>query len=174
MKNLGIIGCGNVATEILKSKLFNVSKIFLYDIEDEKSNLLAEIFSEYRFVICKSIKEVIKNSDIIVESASVSAVKDILLEIKNFLNKELLILSVGGLIKNFKLYKDLSSKNYKIYIPSGAIAGCDALSALKGVDIKSIKLKTTKPAETLLSIPYVKTHPKLYKKNFIKQNYKTF
>ncbi|MFQ3676307.1 MAG: aspartate dehydrogenase domain-containing protein [Endomicrobiia bacterium] len=174
MKNLGIIGCGNVATEILKSNLQNVSKIFLYDIDNEKSYILAEMFSEHEIVVCTSIKEVIKKSDLIVESASVNAVGEILFEIKSFLKKELLILSVGGLIKNFRLYKDLISKNYKIYIPSGAIAGCDALTALKGVNIKSITLKTTKPAETLLSVPYVKSRIKLYKKILLNKITKVF
>jgi aspartate dehydrogenase len=173
MKNLGIIGCGNVATEILKSNLYNISKIFLYDIDNEKSHLLAEMFSKYKFEVCNSIKEVIKESDIIVESASVTAVGEILHEIKDFFNKELLILSVGGLIKNFKLYKNLS-KNYKIHIPSGAIAGCDALSALQDVDIKSITLKTIKPADTLLSVPYIKSKPNLYKKVLLNKKTKVF
>jgi aspartate dehydrogenase len=164
MKNLGIIGCGNVATEILKSDLVNVSHIFLYDIDEEKSHLLTELFPKYKFVVSNSVKNVISKSDIIIESASINVVGEILSELKNFFDKELVILSVGGLIKNIKLYQELYSKNYKIHIPSGAIAGCDALKALQDVEIKSIILKTTKPVETLLSVPYIKSRPKLYKK----------
>ncbi len=164
MKKLGIIGCGNVATEILKSNLSNVGKVYVYDIDEEKSYLLAEHFVNLPIHICRTIQQVIKNSDIIIESASVSAVSEILQQIKKFPQKHLLILSVGGLIKNFKLYKKLISNGYKIHIPSGAIAGCDALLAAKVDKIRHIHLKTTKPTKTLLSAPYFLTHKNIYSK----------
>lgn len=166
MKKIGIIGCGNVATEILKTDIGDyVREVCLFDIDEEKTYNLAELFhSRYNFVICNSVKELVKESDIIVESASVNAVKSLLQELTKFPEKKVLILSVGGVIRNFQLYKKLIQKNYKIYIPSGAIVGCDGLSALTNSGIKKIILRTTKPTESLLSAPYFKQNKSIYKK----------
>ncbi len=164
MKNVGIVGCGNVASEILKSNLYGIEKIFLYDIDVEKMHLIPEIFTKYKFIFCNSIDELIEKSDIIIESASIIAAEKILSRIKSFPKKEFLILSVGGLVKKFNMYQYLINKNYKIHVPSGAIAGTDALEAVKNVEIKRIKLKTTKPTNSLLSATYFKTNKKLYNK----------
>lgn len=164
MKKLGIIGTGNVATEILRTDLSNVKKFYVYDIDFEKSHLFCEEFSKKNIEVCSSIKEVIFYSDIIIECASIHAVDEIFKYIEKFKLKHFIILSVGGVLKNFVLYQKLVDKGYKIHIPSGAIAGCDALLAAKLAGIKSIELKTIKPTSSLISSSYFKKNRSLYKK----------
>ncbi len=164
MTNLGIIGCGNVASEILKFNLCGVDKVYVFDIDKEKLHSFCEEFHNRNIEICVSIKEVISNSDIIIETASISAVDEIFKYIKKFKQKHFIILSVGGVLKNFSLYKKLISEGYKIHIPSGAIAGCDALSASALGDIKLVELRTIKPTSSLITSYYFKKYPKLYNK----------
>jgi aspartate dehydrogenase len=164
MTSLGIIGSGNVASEILKFNLCGINKIYVYDIDKEKLHSFCEEFCDKNIEICSSIKEVIFHSDIIVETASISAVDEIFKHIKKFKQKHFIILSVGGVLKNFSLYKKLISEGYKIHIPSGAIAGCDALSAAALGDIKFVELRTIKPTSSLIASYYFKKYPKLYKK----------
>ncbi len=164
MKKIGFIGTGNVASEILKTDLFYDRKFYVYDIDFEKSHLFCEEFSEMNIEVCSSIKEVIFSSEIIVECASIKAVDEIFKYIEKFKPKNFIILSVGGVLKNFNSYQRLISKGYKIHIPSGAIAGCDALLAAKLSGIKSIELKTIKPLNSLISSNYIRKNKNLYKK----------
>ncbi|MCS7227725.1 MAG: DUF108 domain-containing protein [Endomicrobia bacterium] len=167
MKNLGIVGTGNIATTILnKFKFcnFSVKRIYVYDINPEAQKKFLNKFSFLPVCGCGSVLEVIKYSDVVIESASVDAVDEILAHIKKYKKKKYIILSVGGILKHFKFYQQLIKEGYSLYIPSGAIAGCDALSALRYGKIYSIHLKTTKPTSSLINAPYFNTHNKLYNK----------
>ena len=53
-------------------------------------------------------------------------------------------------------------KNVKIYIPSGAIAGIDALKAASLSDIKQVILTTSKPLRAWNNIPYLKEKKIVY------------
>ncbi len=165
MKKLGIIGSGNIAEIVLE--LFNsnnLDEIFAFDIDELKLHKFIDKFKNKQIKPCKSIHEIIKFSDVILETASIEAVKEIFRNIKLF-NKEkiYIFLSVGGVLKNYKEYKSLIKNGYKILIPSGAIAGCDALAALSYSKIHSIHLKTIKPPQMLLSnCLYFKKRQKLY------------
>ncbi|MCS7151660.1 MAG: DUF108 domain-containing protein [Endomicrobia bacterium] len=171
-KTLGIIGTGNIATIVL-SKLTTLAdklrKIYVYDIDEDKLLLFLKKFSRIKYYTdkllrCSNIKQLIKKSDVIMESASVGAVSEILRSIKPYKSKTVIILSVGGLLENFDEYKLLLDKGYRIKIPSGAIAGCDALSAASIAGIRSIQLTTTKPVKSLLNSQIFNLKPSLYKK----------
>ncbi|MCS7231179.1 MAG: DUF108 domain-containing protein [Elusimicrobiota bacterium] len=171
MSNIGFIGAGNVTNIILSfNNLKFLKNIVLYDKNAEKvEDLINKFNKKYKIRICNSLQEILKVSDVIVEAASIEAVDEIfqILNLdKKFKTKKFIILSVGGVLKNFKLYKKLISLGYKIYIPSGAIAGCDALSAVKFSDIKHIELTTIKPTNTLITSDYILKNQKLYRKLF--------
>ena len=95
--------------------------------------------------------DLITNSDLIIESAGKDAVKDILNTLDLF-EKEILIMSTGGVIENLDLFNKI--KNCKIHLPSGAIAGLDAIKAVSG-EISSLELITTKPVKGLKDSPFI-------------------
>ncbi len=166
MKKLGIIGSGNISETVLE--LFNsksLREVFVYDIDEFKLYRFIEKFKSKKIKLCNSIRDVIKSSDVILEAASIDAVREIFENIKFFNKKKIyIILSVGGILKNYNKYKSLIKNGYKILIPSGAIAGCDALSALSYSKINSIYLKTIKPwASLVTNSSYFKANKKLYK-----------
>ena len=149
----GIIGCGNIGTELA---------LFIDRETDFDLRYLCDIYSTQVAKLIKklgngqiecSIEELIENSDLIIESASKDAVKDILKN-KNLdkNGKKLLIMSTGGIIENINLFNKI--KNCEIYMPSGAIAGLDAIKAVSG-KIKSLSLATTKPVDGLMNAPYI-------------------
>lgn len=163
MKTIGIVGTGNISTLIFKiAKDIDYKKLYVYDINLDNLERFCRKFQYKKIRKCRSIEEVIKFSDIILEAASVNAVNEIFRFIKFYRNKIYIFLSVGGVLENFLKYKSLIKKGYKIYIPSGAIAGCDGLSAVKYTKIKSIQLKTFKPLKTLITSPYFKQNKSLY------------
>lgn len=151
---VGIIGCGFIGTEIAKfierDNFFDL--VGLNDIDKKKSE----------FLICKLkhnkpkfmlLEDIIKNSDFIIESATKDILESILTD-KNLdnKNKKLLIMSTGGLIKNMNHLNKI--KNCEILLPSGAIAGLDAIKSVSG-RIKSLRLTTTKPIKGLENAPYL-------------------
>lgn len=165
MKILGIIGCGSISEIVLELFNFgNLKEVLVYDINESKLHEFIEKFKDKKLSPCNSINQLLKSSDIILEAASIGAVKEIFENIKFFSKKKIyIILSVGGIIKNYNKYKSLIKSGYKILIPSGAIAGCDALSALSYSKIYSISLKTIKPLSSLINDNlYFKIHKKLY------------
>ena len=61
-------------------------------------------------------------------------------------------MSTGGLINNLDLLKKV--EHCEILLPSGAIAGLDAIKSVSG-RVKTLKLTTTKPIKGLEGAPYV-------------------
>jgi aspartate dehydrogenase len=151
-----IIGCGNIGTA-LASVLERQDKIKLCSIVDENiytALRLRKKLKIYRPEIV-SLEDAIENNDLIIEAASPSAVRAILQFIlKNRLKKKLMVISTGGLISKNNLLKKI--QGCELYIPSGAIAGLDAIKAVSS-KIESLELITTKPPVSLLESPFVKS-----------------
>lgn len=150
---VGIVGCGFIGGEIArfiyKNKEFRL--VGVNDIDKNKANDLIKN-SKYKPEFME-LGSLIKKSDLIIESATGDIIKKILSS-KNLDkdSKSLLIMSTGGLINNLGLLKKI--KNCRIYLPSGAIAGLDAIKAVSG-RIKSLTLTTTKPIQGLENAPYI-------------------
>jgi aspartate dehydrogenase len=150
---VGIIGCGNIGTELAlfidKETGFDLR--YLCDINIEHAQELKEKIRNGQEVI--PMADLIKHSELIIESASKDAVKEIL-NSKNIdrKGKKLLIMSTGGIIGNLDAFSKI--KNCEIYLPSGAIAGLDAIKAVSG-KISSLTLTTTKPIKGLKDAPYI-------------------
>jgi aspartate dehydrogenase len=154
MLTVSIIGCGNIGTE-LACFLDTDKRFLLSTVSDVSTNniqtLLSKIKKRPKAV---SIPVAIRKSDLIIEAANKDVVKKLLSN--SALDKEgkkLLVLSTGGLTENLLALSRL--KYCEVYVPGGAIAGLDAIKACAG-SIQLLLLKTTKPAASLQSAPYVK------------------
>ena len=150
---VGIIGCGFIGSEIAyfidKNREFKL--IGLNDIDKNKVNELIKNLKHKPLFM--GLNDLIKNSDLIIESATKNIIRDILSN-KNLDKKykKLLIMSTGGLIKSLNLLNKI--KNCEILLPSGAIAGLDAIKSASG-RIRSLTLTTTKPIQGLGGTPYI-------------------
>jgi len=150
----GIIGCGFIGTEVAefidKDSSFNL--IGVNDIDKNKADELIKKLIKNK-PIFMDLNDLIKNSDLIIESAAKNVIEPILKnENIDKKGKKLLIMSTGGLISNLNLLGKI--KNCEILLPSGAIAGLDALKSVSG-KIKSLSLTTTKPVMGLEGAPYI-------------------
>ena len=156
MKKLkvGIIGCGAIGAALAKliQKKFNsqMTVFFLCDRRAEKVlSLKTRLRSRPRAV---SMTSLIKSSDLIIEAASTEvARKAAKLAFRS--GKNILVMSVGGLLDvKFPAGK---SKG-RVWVPSGAVAGVDALLAAREAGIQSVKIVTRKPPKGLQEAPYFK------------------
>ncbi|UCC96010.1 MAG: DUF108 domain-containing protein, partial [Candidatus Omnitrophota bacterium] len=154
-KKIGIVGCGAIGEGVARyidKKL--QGKAYLWAIADrvkEKAGALAKQLSRTPKIL--DTDNLIKEVDLIIEAASQKCAEHILKKIGNR-TKEVIILSVGALVKNPRFIQDASRA--KIYVPSGAICGVDGIGALALGSIRRISLITSKPPRGLLGAEYIR------------------
>ncbi len=155
---IGIIGCGNIGYELAKRlKSDFLERCSLRAVCDTDRGRMAEIrknlFHRVKFL---SSDELIDNVDFVIEAASPAVSFDIAsMALKK--NKDVLIISVGGLLDKYdKLMKLALKSKASLYLPSGALCGIDGVLAASRRNIKKIKIRTTKPVKGLIGAPYLK------------------
>ncbi|MHA1408939.1 MAG: aspartate dehydrogenase [Candidatus Odinarchaeia archaeon] len=156
---IGVLGCGAIGSIIMqyyKEKILGQIKIIaVYDSNLDKCLTVVKNLKEPPQIM-NNIDELIKHPEIslIVEAASQKAVKDYAIKILEN-NKDLMIMSVGALAdKEFydKLLAVAKQNNRKIFLPSGAIAGIDAIKSAQLSKIFSAEIITRKPPSRFKNI----------------------
>ncbi|MBI4372338.1 MAG: aspartate dehydrogenase [Candidatus Omnitrophica bacterium] len=156
MIRIGIIGCGNIGSVLAKTirkkfsrfaRLAYVSDINPAQIERLRKKIKSASFRSV------SISELIKKSDFVIETASVKAAEEVIPQVLEQ-GKDVLILSVGGILKVKNLDRLLAKSCGRIYVPSGGIAGVDAVLAARMGQIKRVQITTRKPLRSLANAPY--------------------
>lgn len=154
-KTIGIIGCGAIGSALAeyadKNLSLEIDKIILCDIDTSKAKELKE---KLKFVsISEKIENVIKEADLIIEAVSPVIAPEVMkLAIKE--GKDVMIMSIGGLLGNEELLSEARDKGTKVLLPSGAIAGIDAVKAAKNSEIESVTLTTHKAPKSIKGAPY--------------------
>jgi aspartate dehydrogenase len=149
-----VIGCGNIGTILaraVKDGRLGVEIGAIYDIRSANSEKLARILGSPE--VCKRDfgEFVSADLDLVVEAASISAVRDYG---KAVLSKgrDLLVLSVGALLDD-ELRESMlvvaRKTGCRIIVPSGAIGGLDLLKSASVGDIQEVVLTTTKNPASL-------------------------
>ncbi|MCS3900381.1 aspartate dehydrogenase [Methanococcus voltae] len=149
MLKIGIVGCGAIASLICKAleteRVKKAEVISLYDTNYEKSSEIAKKTNSKSY---ETLEDFLNSDiDLVVECASVNAVNDVATKSLTS-SKDVIIMSVGALVDKdlfIKLHDLAEKNNKKVYVPSGAIAGIDAIKAGSLGHIKSVQLTTTKP-----------------------------
>lgn len=163
-KNVGLIGCGTIGTHLamaIESRtIANASLTGVFDIIDSNAKILQSKLRSNPKVYSNFDTLIDSEADIIVEAASQEAVRKFGKQIIKA-NKDLMIMSVGALANTIFLTEllDLApvrKGRSKIYVPSGAIAGIDAIRSVRHL-LDSITLTTTKSPKALAGAPFFAT-----------------
>lgn len=158
-RKVGLVGCGTIGSELARAidsgKIPNAILTSVFDVVAGnatalKSKLLTppQAYSEFSEFLESDI-------DIVVEAASQRAVSSFAKLIVAS-QKDLMIMSVGALADNvfmIDLMTEAHKKGSSIYIPSGAIAGIDAIRSVKHL-IETVSLTTTKNPNALAGAPF--------------------
>ena len=156
MKRIGLLGCGAIGTTIaqaIDSAKIDAKLTHVYDESLDASKLLVSTL-DLKPVIAQNAHMLSSYPiDIIVEAASQDAVRDCALSVIQ--NKcDLVVMSVGALLDEsvFEvLYAACIEFGRTIHVPSGAIAGIDALRAVSD-EIESVTLTTRKHPKSLCNV----------------------
>lgn len=153
---VGIIGCGTIGTELAaacQTRLYKtMSLIGICDTDNDKALILQKKLKNKVPVLKPD--ELIKKIDLIIETASAKISADILKKAVSR-EKDILIMSIGGLLGNEDLLKMAAKAGINVYLPSGAICGLDGLKSASVGRIDSVTLTTRKPPKGLEGAPYL-------------------
>ena len=158
LKRIGLLGCGAIGTQIALA--IDLGKIpatltHVYDIDSSKADSLVSKLKKKPEIVANSHLLSSNPIDLVVEAASQDAVrKDAVSILQN--KKDLLIMSAGALLDEsvFEVVSDACKDFGKtVYLPTGAIAGLDALKAAKD-ELESVVLVTTKNPASLKGAPF--------------------
>ncbi|MFH1590643.1 MAG: aspartate dehydrogenase domain-containing protein [archaeon] len=155
MIRTAIIGAGNMGRELAQF-LSSHPSFSLIGLCDQVPGRAKEVIDtlETGKAVEMTLVQAVESADLIVEAASAEAVKALLntpgLDTPG---RRLLIMSTGGLLPSIKLV--WAMEHCEVLLPSGAIAGLDAIKAAAGT-IDSLTLTTTKPPKGLDGAPYLK------------------
>lgn len=161
MKKIGLLGCGAIGTQIalaIDSGKIPAILTHVYDDSKDASSRLVQKLKNKPEIVSNSHLLSANPVDIIVEAASQDAVRDVALSVLQN-KRDLMIMSVGALLDE-SIYEILSDacKDFKktIYLPSGAIAGLDAIKSVKD-ELESISITTTKHPRSLKGAKFFET-----------------
>ncbi|MFL6476397.1 MAG: aspartate dehydrogenase [Nitrososphaera sp.] len=159
---VGLLGCGTIGTHLAlainSDEIDNAYLGGMFDIVQENAATLksklktdVQVYSNFDNLIAASV-------DIIIEAASQEAVRRFSKPIVEA-GKDLMIMSVGALADGALLTElseisSLKKGKNRIYVPSGAIAGIDAIRSVRRL-IDSITLTTTKSPKSLSGAPFL-------------------
>ncbi len=145
---IGILGCGAIGSRIARSinkELKGICSLGgFFDSERQKMERLAATLSVPKKFIKKSLEDLIKNCDLMVESVNAPRT-DAFIRQALSANRHVLAMSVGKLLGKENLFSLAARQGCSLLIPSGAIAGIDALKAASLGHIDKIILTTRKP-----------------------------
>jgi len=153
---VGIIGCGTIGSEIARSCQAELRDriilIGICDLNKERVSALEKKLKKRTPVL--SLAGLIKKADLVIEAASAKISADIL---KRAISgkKDVLIMSIGGILGNESLLNEAQKAGIKVYLPSGALCGIDGLKSASTGKIDSVTLTTRKPTKGLEGAPYI-------------------
>lgn len=143
---IGVAGCGALGSIVARALQDGIKGYDFIGISD----LAAPDFG----VPNMDFAELADSCDLVVECLPPAIVPALAREVLAA-NVDLMLLSACSLLLYPEILDMAKKSKGRIMIPSGAIAGLDAISALNCAEINSAKIATTKPPKGLKGAPYI-------------------
>ena len=157
---IGIVGCGYRGSEIaaLIDKRFHARAqiVGVYDVDFERAGSLASYLGPHVRVFA-TVEDLLDRARLVVEMASDEAVAPLVSKALS-MGRDVLVTSVAGLVEHPEILGQAEESYGRLLIPSGVLAGVDALKACREGKISSVVLTSRLPRGLLPDAPYVREH----------------
>jgi len=154
---VGILGCGAIGSRIAKSIKTECDHeavvSALFDINPAKAENLQKQIPQ-KNIVKQSYRDLLAHSDLVVEAVNAPDTRRLVRQAL-LAKKDVLIMSVGKFIEGESILQLAEKQGVRVLIPSGAIAGIDAIKAAALQRIDSIRLTTRKPIYGFADNAYV-------------------
>jgi aspartate dehydrogenase len=160
MLNISLVGCGTIGTEIaqaINNDFKDQSRLIaVCDKNPQQAEKLSSTLKQKPQIISlDQLDELINKSQLVIEAASGNIVPE-LVEKCLRADVDVMAISIGGFIGNPALFELAEKSRARLFLPSGALCGLDAVKAAKTSEIKKASLITRKPPKGLKGAPYLK------------------
>ena len=158
MKRVALLGCGYIGTQLalaMDSGSIPARLERVYDKSGEAAKALVSRLDAKPQIAGNAHLLSYPPVDIVVEAASAAAVRDVALSVLQN-RRDLMLMSVGALMDESVrevLEEACGDYHTSIYLPSGAVGGLDAISAVRD-QIEHIVITTTKSPASLRGAPH--------------------
>src|SRR6202046_1230500 len=129
MLKVGILGVGTIGKIIataIDRKEVDAELVAIADQDGERAKALAGGLSCRPAVL--SVDEMLDRTELAVEAASQAALASFV-PAGLARSRDMLIMSVGGLLGHEEWFREAGERGCRIYVPSGAIAGLDGIKS---------------------------------------------
>jgi aspartate dehydrogenase len=152
---VGILGAGAIGQNMARAMDRGEIRARLVALADQDSARAEEFAAGLAHPVpVVDLAELVRCSDLVVEAASQAALPEIV-PLTLAAGKDLLVMSVGGLLGHEEWFERAREQGCRIHIPSGAIAGLDGLKAAARGRLDSVTLTSRKPIAALRGGKYV-------------------
>jgi len=149
---LGAGAIGQILAAALDSESSRAALVAIADQDRPRAERLAAQLKARPAVV--DIDELVRRADFIVEAASQAALPEIVPRALRA-QKDVMVMSVGGLLEHQEWFAEAERQGCRIYVPSGAIAGLDGVRAAATGRLSLVILTSRKPVAALRGAKYV-------------------
>ena len=149
---LGVGAIGRVIASALDRQELDAQLVALADQDSARAECLSKELFGHPAVVC--IDEMIQRCELAVEAASQAALPEFVPKALAS-GRNMMIMSVGGLLGKEERFREARDRNCTIYVPSGAIAGLDGIKSASIGRIEMAQLTSRKPVAALQGSKYV-------------------
>ncbi|HKV04579.1 MAG TPA: aspartate dehydrogenase [Candidatus Acidoferrales bacterium] len=149
---LGVGAIGRVIATALDQRQLDATLVAISDQDRARAETLSSELASHPAVA--PIDEMIERCELAVEAASQAALPEFVPRALAR-GRDMLIMSVGGLLGREEWFRQADEKRCRIYIPSGAVAGLDGIKSASIGRIESAMLTSRKPVAALRGSKYV-------------------
>jgi len=157
MLRVGLIGCGTIGSRMAlwlqRAYAARARVTALHDSNPANAATLQRCLTRPPAIV--SLPTLIRRSDLIIEAASAAVAADVVRRAARA-NRDVLVMSVGGLLLDRTWQRVAARSRARIYLPSGALVGLDGVKAMAVGRLHRISLTTRKPPKALADAPYVR------------------
>ena len=155
MLKIGILGVGAIGRTIataLDQREVGAELVALTDQDCARAKQLSSELSSHPPVL--PLEEMLERCEFAVEAASQAALPEFVPKALAR-GRDMLVMSVGGLLGRDEWFRQAHAKGCRIYVPSGAIGGLDAIKSASIGRIDLAELTSRKPVKALAGSQYV-------------------
>jgi len=158
MVRVGLVGCGTIGSQLARAidrhYRHAARVVALHDSVRTHATALQRRLA-HRPILC-SLPQLIRKSQLVIEAASVEVAADVVTRSLRS-NRDVIVMSVGGLLLDQTWRRVARRSRGRVYIPSGALAGIDGVRAMAIGKIRRVRLTTRKPPQAFAEAPYVRS-----------------
>jgi aspartate dehydrogenase len=155
MTSVGIVGCGSIGKAILRAAGAGALRTPVKGVTSRTAaSALAFLATLKQPPPLLSLSELIDRCDLIVEAAGGHVVADLAQQTFKA-GKDLIVISVGGVLDHPGLLDLARTSGCHLILPSGAIAGLDGVKAACAGQVAYVRLTSRKPPRALEGAPFM-------------------